>query len=61
MQRIGTSTGGKIAAAINARAFEAAEKAEPHQSDENVLTDGPYAVDAQGEVKAFRERGGGTT
>lgn len=60
MRRIGNSTGGEIAAAIKARASDAAEKEDAAKHDHDSLTAGTRAVDVQGEVDAFRERGGGT-
>lgn len=59
MQRIGNSTGGEIAAAIKARASDAAEEVLA-KHDEDLLDANSGAVDVQGEVDAFRERGGGT-
>lgn len=56
MERIGETTGGKIAAAIKAR--EAAGKAggETAQFDENSLSAGSKSADAQAEIAAFRDR-----
>jgi type IV secretion system protein VirB6/type IV secretion system protein TrbL len=59
MDRIGETTGGKIAAAINARAeAEAADKAPPPESfDDNSLSAGTEkSADAESEVAAFRDR-----
>jgi type IV secretion system protein TrbL len=60
MDRIGDSTGGKIAAAIKARAGAAAD-GRSAEFDGDSLSVGTDTADAQAEVAAFRDRGGKTS
>jgi len=54
MDRIGETTGGKIAAAIKAR--DAAARGKTAQFDEDSLSAGSKSVDAESEIAAFRDR-----
>lgn len=56
MERIGETTGGKIAAAIKAREAAAKAGGETAQFDENSLSAGSKSADAQAEIAAFRDR-----
>lgn len=56
MERIGETTGGKIAAAIKAREAAGKPSGETAQFDENSLSAGSKSADAQAEIAAFRDR-----
>lgn len=56
MDRIVETTGGKIAAAINARGAAAMSDGESGESGEDTLSKGNSAANAESEVAAFRDR-----
>jgi type IV secretion system protein TrbL len=56
MERIGETTGGKIAAAITARATASFVDAEAAQFEGNSLAAGSAVPDAESEIAAFRDR-----
>jgi P-type conjugative transfer protein TrbL len=56
LERIGETTGGKIAAAIKAREAAVKADAETAQFSEDSLSEGSKPIDAQAEIAAFRDR-----
>ena len=56
MERIGGTTGGKIAAAIKAREAASKEDGDGALFGENSLSAGSRSADAESEIAAFRDR-----